>query len=79
MDLAPFIYTCSFGFARQLTWESEKITGGSNDPSCGDSAPLNLHFNGNKIEQVIQYEHLGNILKSINNCNADMFANIYPY
>ena len=47
--------------------------------TIGDSTPLDLHFNGNKIEQVIQYKYLGNILKSINNCNADMFANTYPY
>ena len=47
--------------------------------TIGDSTPLDLHFNGNKIEQVFQYKYLGNILKSINNCNADMFANTYPY
>ena len=47
--------------------------------TIGDSTPLYLHFNGNKIEQAIQYKYLGNILKSINNCKADMFANTYPY
>ena len=46
--------------------------------TIGDSTPLELHFNGNKIEQVIPYKYLGNIPKSINNCNADIFANAYP-
>ena len=35
---------------------------------------LDLHFNGYKIEQVIHCQCLGNILKSINNCNAYKFA-----
>ena len=47
--------------------------------TIGDSTSLDLHFNGNKIEQVIQYKHLGNILKSINNFNSDIFANTYSY
>ena len=47
--------------------------------TIGDSTSLDLHFNGNKIEQVTQYKYLGNILKSINNFNSDIFANTYSY
>ena len=47
--------------------------------TIGGFTPLDLHFKGNRIEQVIQYKYLGNILKSINNCNADIFANTHSY
>ena len=47
--------------------------------TIGDSTSLDLHFNGNKIEQVTHYKYLGNILKSINNFNSDIFANTHSY
>ena len=45
----------------------------------GHNKPLELYLNGEKIEQVMQYKYLGNIIKSINNSNADIFSSTYSY
>ena len=45
----------------------------------GHSKPLELYLNGQKIEQVMQYKYLGNIIKSVNNSNADIFSSTYSY
>ena len=41
--------------------------------------PLKLYLNGQKIEQVMQYKYLGNIIKSVNNSNTDIFSSTYSY
>ena len=45
----------------------------------GHNKPLELYLNGQKIEQVMQYKYLGNIIKSVNNSNADIFSSTYSY
>ena len=40
---------------------------------------LELYLNGQKIEQVMQYKYLGNIIKSVNNSNVDIFSSTYSY
>ena len=38
-----------------------------------------LYFNGKPIKQVATYKYLGNIIRSVNRCNQDVFAENYQY
>ena len=45
----------------------------------GHNKPLGLYLNGQKIEQVMQCKYLGNIIKTVDNNNADIFSSTYSY
>ena len=47
--------------------------------AIGPIKPLDLYLNDQKIEQVIQYTRMGNILKSLHNSNAEILPGTKSY
>ena len=45
----------------------------------GHHENLNIKFDGNEIEEVENYRHLGNIFWSVGRVNEDIFQDTYPY
>ena len=45
----------------------------------GTKSKVNVHFNGDRIEQVENYKYLGNILNTTSQCKSDIFAKKYNY